>query len=66
MYSGSWELTEKTIKVKYRLVSRTVHVSGEQLPGPVKEDAAKIKGDAVLFLGQSFHRSAALDASVKE
>jgi hypothetical protein len=66
VYSGSWELAEKTIKVKYRLVSRTIQVSGEQLPGPVKEDAAKIEGDAVVFLGHSFHRSTALDASVKE
>jgi len=66
VYSGSWELAKKTIRVKYRLVSRTVQVSGEQLPGPVKEDAAKIESDTVVFLGHSFHRSTALDASVRE
>jgi hypothetical protein len=66
VYLGSWELAEKTIKVKYRLVSRTVQIIGEQLPGPVQEDSAKIEGDAVVFLGHSFHRSTALEANVKE
>lgn len=66
VYTGSWDLVEKTVTVKYRLVSRTVQVAGEQLPGPVKEDTAKIHGDAVVFLGLSFHRSAALDTSVRE
>lgn len=66
VYTGSWELAERTVKVKYRLVSRTVQVAGEQLPGPFKEDIAKIEGAAVLFLGHSFHRSATLDANVGE
>jgi len=66
VYMGSWELAEKTVKVKYRLVSRTVQVAGEQLPGPFKEDIARIEGAVVLFLEHSFHRSAALDADVVE
>ena len=66
VYSGSWELAKKTVRVKYRLVSRTVQVAGEQLPGPVKEDAAKIEGDTIVFLGHSFHRATALDANVRE
>jgi hypothetical protein len=66
VYSGSWELGKQTIKVKYRLVSRTVDVPGEQLPGPVKEDTAKIEDDAVLFLGYSFHRSTALSANIRD
>jgi hypothetical protein len=66
VYSGSWELAEKAVKVKYRLVSRTVQIAGEQVPGPVKEDSAKIEGDALVFLRHSFHRSTALDANVKE
>ena len=66
VYTGSWELAEKSIKVKYRLVSRTVQVTGEHLPGPFKEDAAKIEGTALSFLGHSLHRSAALDANVGE
>ena len=66
VYSGSWELVEKNIKVKYRLISRTVLVAGEQLPGPVKEDAVRLDDDAVVFLGRTFHRSTTLDASVRE
>lgn len=66
VYSGTWEIDDKTIKVKYRLVSRTVEVAGEQLPGPVKEDTAKLKGDAIVFLGHSFHRATELDANVRE
>ena len=66
VYTGSWELAEKTVTVKYRLVSRTVQGVGEQLPGPLKEDTAKIEGATVLFLGHSFHRSAALGANVGE
>jgi hypothetical protein len=66
VYTGSWEGTEKTIKMKYRLVRRTVQVAGEQLHGPVKEDTAKIEGDAIMFLGSSFRRSATLDANVQE
>lgn len=66
VYSGSWELAEKTIRVKYRLISRTVRIAGEQLPGPVKEDSAKVEGDAVVFRGHSFHRSTALNANVRE
>jgi hypothetical protein len=66
VYSGTWEVVEKAIKVKYRLVTRTVQVPGEQLPGPLKEETARIDGDAVKFLGRSFHRSAELDANVRE
>jgi len=66
IYMGSWEQAEKTVIVKYRLVNRTVQVSGEKLPGPFKEDAAKLEGAGILFLGHSFHRSAALDVNVRE
>jgi len=66
VYSGTWEIDKKTIKVKYRLVSRTVEVAGEQLPGPLKEDTANLEGDAIVFLGHSFHRAADLDANVRE
>lgn len=66
VYTGTWELAEKAVKMKYRLVSRTVQVAGEQLPGPIKEDTAKLEGDTVVFLGHPFRRATALDASVRE
>lgn len=66
VYSGTWEVVEKTVKVKYRLVTRSVPVTGEQLPGPLQEEAVKIEGTAVKFLGHSFHRSTELDANVRE
>lgn len=66
VYLGSWDIVEKTIRVKYRVVNRTVQIPGEQLPGLMKEGSAKIEGDAIVFLGQTFHRSTALDASARE
>ena len=66
VYSGSWALVGRAVNIKYRLLSRTVEIRGEQLPGPLKEDTATIEGDAVVFLGHSFHRSSALDANVRE
>jgi hypothetical protein len=66
VYSGSWELDEKAIRVKFRLVYRTVELRGEQLPGPVNEDTVKFVGDALVLLGHSFHRASALDTSVLE
>jgi len=66
VYSGSWALVGGAVSIKYRLFSRSVEIKGEQLPGPLKEDTATIEGDAVVFLGHSFHRSSALDANVRE
>ena len=66
VYCGTWELAEKSVKIKYQFVSRTVEVIGEQLPGPSKYGDAKIKGDSLVFLGHSFHRAPDLDANVLE
>ena len=47
-------------------MSRTVELVGERLPGPMKDDTAKIERDAIVFLGHSFHRARDLDTNVRE
>ncbi len=67
VYSGTLGIIgEKIVKVKFRLVSRTIEVTGEQLPGPVREDTVKLDGRAIVFLGHSFHRATDLDANIRE
>jgi hypothetical protein len=66
VHLGTWQIDEKTIRVKYRLMSRTVELVGERLPGPMKDDTAKIERDAIVFLGHSFHRARDLDTNVRE
>lgn len=63
VYLGTWGIADNTIALNYRLVRRTVHAKGEQLPGPMKTESARRRGSALVFLGHSFHRSAALDES---
>jgi hypothetical protein len=71
VYSGTWKIDAKTIRVKYRLVSRTIEVTGEQLPGPVREDTAKMEGAAVCsldthFIGQQRWTQVFVSSSLRE
>lgn len=66
LYKGKWEAKGDDIVIEYVLVSRTVQLKGEVLPGPIQH--ARIKAsDKVLHLnGKTFRRATALDKSAAE
>jgi hypothetical protein len=66
VYLGTWSISENSIALTYRLVSRTVLKLGEKLPGPRQQESAEQIGTAIVLLGHSFHRSSALDKSARE
>jgi hypothetical protein len=66
VYLGTWSVRERTIALTYGLISRTVQMQGEQLPGPTINETAKQSGSAIVLVGHSFRRSSALDQSMRE
>lgn len=66
VYLGKWEAEGDNIAVEYRLVSRTVKIKGEALPGPIQHATIKAS-DRVLHLERkTFHRTVGLDKSAAE
>lgn len=66
VYRGKWEAAGDSIAVEYRLVSRTVKIKGEALPGPIQHATIKTS-DRVLHLEKkTFHRTVGLDRSAAE
>jgi len=66
IYRGKWEAQGDDIAVEYRLVSRTVKIKGEALPGPIQHATIKAS-DRVLHLERkTFHRTVGLDKSAAE
>jgi hypothetical protein len=66
IYQGEWTQDHANVTVTYRLVHRTVAIIGENLPGPVNRGQILRSGPCLLFKGQTYCRSAALDRSVAE
>lgn len=64
VYLGKWTFDRAILQVEYRLVSRTVHRQGEELPGPLEKKMLQSK-DGVLFLDKTrFQRDELLDAQL--
>jgi hypothetical protein len=66
VFIGTWQSSGENFIVKYRLVSRTVQVAGEALPGPIKQDRIRKTLSGLMFEQNTFHRSVALDVSVRD
>lgn len=66
VYLGKWEAAGDQISTTYRLMSRTVQIKGEKLPGP--ELRATIKKSHVLLVLQSksYRRVDALDKNAAD
>jgi hypothetical protein len=62
---GTWKLSGNVIHVDYRLVSRTVAKKGETLPGPVRSEDIRIRGNTILFQKDRFGRDEKLDDEFK-
>lgn len=66
VYIGSWRPgANGSIDVEYRLVSRTVGVVGETLPGKVERGTIKITPRQLEFKTQPYMRLQALDADAQ-
>jgi hypothetical protein len=61
VYLGTWQLDGAVLRVKYRLVSRTVFKEGEALPGPVEIRTLQLKSGALFFEKTRFQRDQRLD-----
>jgi hypothetical protein len=61
VYFGTWKVTDNSLHVEYRLVSRTVAKEGESLPGPVQSEDVRVKSNRLLFRKDTFTRDEKLD-----
>jgi len=61
VYFGTWKLTDNSLHVEYRLVSRTVAKEGETLPGPVQSEDVRVRSNTLLFQKDHFARDKKLD-----
>ena len=61
VYFGTWKLTGNSLHVEYRLVSRTVDIEGETLPGPVQSEDVRVRGRTIFFQKDRFRRDEKLD-----
>jgi hypothetical protein len=66
VYRGKWEAAGDNITVEYRLVSRTLQIKGEALPGPIQHATITTFNRALHLDGKTFHRTARLDKSAAE
>jgi len=66
IYLGKWEASGDNIAVEYRLVSRTVKIKGEVLPGPIQRATIKASRGTLHLEKGSFHRAADLDKDAAE
>ena len=62
---GTWKVTGNSLHVEYRLVSKTVVMKGETLPGPVQNESIRARGSTLLFQRDSFKRDERLDDYLK-
>jgi hypothetical protein len=61
VYLGTWKLTDNSLHVEYRCVSRTVAKEGETLPGPIQSNEIKTRDGTLFFQKDSFRRDKKLD-----
>jgi hypothetical protein len=66
VYVGKWEAAGDQIRAAYRLVSRTVQVKGETLPGPPQRATVKTSHGVLSLNGKTYRRTDALDQSAAE
>ena len=66
VYRGKWEVKGDDIAIEYRLVSRTVKIKGEALPGPIQHTTIRASRGVLHLEKSTFHRAAGLDKDAAE
>jgi hypothetical protein len=66
VYLGTWNAEGTALRVKYQLVSRTVLMANEAMPGPMQMGEIHIKKGALLFDKMLFHRDRRLDNELRD
>src|SRR5436190_3280814 len=66
VYLGRWAAAGDQITVTYRLVSRTVEIKSEKVPGPFKRGTIKTSHAVLNMSARRYHRSKAVDESAAE
>jgi hypothetical protein len=61
VYLGTWKLDGSTLRVEFRLVSRTVSKENETLPGPIEKRTIQLNGGVLLFESMRFRLDHRLD-----
>lgn len=64
-YLGTWTASGGSVHVEYRLVSKTIRMRGEALPGPVRSGDIRVRGSGLYFGKDRFVRDRRLDGSLK-
>jgi hypothetical protein len=65
IYLGTWKLNGNSIHVEYHLVSRTVPIGGEVIPGAPMSRDIQLRGTSLLFEKDRFVRDKNLDDDFK-
>lgn len=66
VFLGKWQVNGEEIDLEYRLMDRTIRVTGETLPGPIEKATIKTFDGTLAFRGKTFRRATGLDQSVAE
>lgn len=66
VYLGTWQSVANHIVANYRLVSRTVALEGERLPGEEQREVVTGSRSLLRFGGRSYKRTRALEKSTTE
>lgn len=66
VYLGTWNADGIVLRVEYQLVSRTVLVENETLPGSMQIGEIQVKKGALLFKKMLFHRDRQLDDELRD
>jgi hypothetical protein len=61
VYLGTWKPEGSVVLVEYRLVSRTILIEGETLPGPIEKKTLQSRDGVLLFDKTRFQRDKRLD-----
>jgi hypothetical protein len=61
VFLGTWQMEGGTLRANFRLVSRTVSIEGEALPGPIQKETVSLAGTALMFRRKRFLRDTGLD-----
>jgi|ERR1035441_4822441 hypothetical protein len=65
VYLGTWSVKDSSLAIHYQLVSRTVQVANESLPGPMQTGEVEIRGGTLLFANKHFNRHPLLDDELR-
>jgi len=65
VYLGKWKLDSGGVSVNYQLVSRTIQIKGEHIPGAFVTGLIRFKNSTLSFQNETFERDRMLDEDVR-